>query len=169
MKSMYRKGYFLGILDRIRLDIFCTAPDPSFNATANRGHSFSCALSLYHETDLKNVANGARSGPGMNIPDHISERLKTIFWVKNFLNPLMRLPIRDQEYFWPWILDKKIRIRDYQPGSATLPSAVVFTILWYELCFSLPYLLFFCVMTVYYTLSAKFWSSTWRNESLIKL
>jgi hypothetical protein len=82
MKSMYRKGYFLGILDRIRLVIFCTAPDPSFNATANRGHSFSCALSLYHETDLKNVANGARSGSGMDIPDHISESFETIFGVK---------------------------------------------------------------------------------------
>ena len=79
---MYRKGYFLGILDRIRLVIFCTAPDSSFKATANRGHSFSCALSLYHETDLKNVANGARSGSGMNIPDHISESFETIFWVK---------------------------------------------------------------------------------------
>jgi hypothetical protein len=25
----------------------------------------------------------------MNIPDHISERLETIFWVKKYLNSLM--------------------------------------------------------------------------------
>ncbi len=24
-----------------------------------------------------------RSGPGMNVPDHISESLETLFWVKN--------------------------------------------------------------------------------------
>ncbi len=27
---------------------------------------------------------GKKSGPGMNIPDHISESLETIFWVKFF-------------------------------------------------------------------------------------
>jgi hypothetical protein len=44
------------------------------------------------------------SGSGMNYPDHISESLETIFWVK-YLNTLMR--IRDSGW-------KKIRIRD--PG-----------------------------------------------------
>ena len=40
----------------------------------------------------------SRSGSGMNIPDHISENLETIFWVKNtYLNSLMR--IRDPESF----------------------------------------------------------------------
>ncbi len=38
----------------------------------------------------------------MNIPDHISESLETICWVKT-LKSLMR--IRDPEYFWPWIRD----------------------------------------------------------------
>ncbi len=41
----------------------------------------------------------------MNIPDHISESLETIFWVKKpkYLNSLMRIWIRDPESFWPWI------------------------------------------------------------------
>jgi hypothetical protein len=46
--------------------------------------------------------------PGVNNPDHISESLKTTFWVKKYLNSLMR------------ILDpglKKIRIRDGKFGS----------------------------------------------------
>jgi hypothetical protein len=37
-----------------------------------------------------------KSGSGMNIPDHISESLETIFWVKN---TLMRIRIRDPESF----------------------------------------------------------------------
>jgi uncharacterized protein (DUF736 family) len=39
-------------------------------------------------------------GSGMNIPDHISESLETIFWVKNknTLNSFMRIRIRDPEF-----------------------------------------------------------------------
>ncbi len=48
----------------------------------------------------------------MNNPDHISERLETIFGLK-CLNSLMR--IRDE---MEWM--EKIRIRDKHPGSATL-------------------------------------------------
>ncbi len=40
-------------------------------------------------------------GSGMNIPDHISESLETLFWVKNtYLNSFMR--IRNSESSWPW-------------------------------------------------------------------
>jgi hypothetical protein len=44
----------------------------------------------------------------MNNPDHISESLKTIFWVK-----ILKFFDADQRC-------KKIRIRDKHPGSATL-------------------------------------------------
>jgi hypothetical protein len=60
----------------------------------------------------------------MNNPDHISESLKTTFWVFGFwvfvfyLNSLIRL--RDPEFFLLWIRDGKKRIRDKHPGSATL-------------------------------------------------
>ncbi len=38
------------------------------------------------------------SGSGMNIPDHISESLGTIFGLK-YLNCVMRIRIRNQEVF----------------------------------------------------------------------
>jgi hypothetical protein len=50
--------------------------------------------------------SGSRSG--MNNPDHISESLETIFWVKI-------LKFFEADPGW-----KKIRIRDKHPGSATL-------------------------------------------------
>jgi hypothetical protein len=52
------------------------------------------------------------SGSGTNNPDHISERLETIFWVK-IIKFLMRM--RDPRW-------KKFGsgIRDKHPGSATL-------------------------------------------------
>jgi hypothetical protein len=55
----------------------------------------------------------SRSGSGMDIQDHISESLKTIFWVKilNFFDA-------DPESFWPWIQDGN---SDKRPRSATLP------------------------------------------------
>jgi hypothetical protein len=58
----------------------------------------------------------SRSGSGINIPDHISESLKTIFWVEKYLNSLMWIQIRDPESFDPGsgIRMEKIRIRD--PG-----------------------------------------------------
>ncbi len=34
---------------------------------------------------------GKKSGSTMNNPDHISESLETIFWVKKYLNSLMRI------------------------------------------------------------------------------
>ncbi len=51
----------------------------------------------------------SRSGSGMNVPDHISESLETIFWViliifrLKYLNFLMRMRIRiqDTEIFDP--------------------------------------------------------------------
>jgi hypothetical protein len=55
----------------------------------------------------------------MDYPDHISERLETVFGSK-YLNSLMR--IRDPEW-------KKFGsgIRDKQPGSATLMRTILFT------------------------------------------
>jgi hypothetical protein len=59
----------------------------------------------------------------MNNPDHISESLETIFWVKilKFIvaDPgtwMEKIRIRDRY----GIRDGKIRIRDKHPGSATL-------------------------------------------------
>ncbi len=61
----------------------------------------------------------SRSGSRMNIPDHISESLETIFWVKilKFFDA-----DTDPESFWPWIRNGKTRswIQDKHPGSATL-------------------------------------------------
>ncbi len=45
----------------------------------------------------------SRSGSGILIrdehPEHISENLETIVWVKKYLNSLMRMRIRDPESF----------------------------------------------------------------------
>jgi hypothetical protein len=53
---------------------------------------------------------GKKSGSGMNNPDHISESLETIFWVKI-------LKFFDAD---PGSGMEKNRIRDKHPGSATL-------------------------------------------------
>jgi hypothetical protein len=59
------------------------------------------------------------SESGMNNPDHISESLKNIFWVKIF-------KFFDVDPGWKkfgyGIRDKKSRIWDKHPGSATLPD-----------------------------------------------
>jgi hypothetical protein len=61
----------------------------------------------------------SRSGSGKNIPDHISESLEIIFWFKiHFFDA-------DEDPGIFLTLDpgpgmKKIRIRDKNPGSATL-------------------------------------------------
>jgi hypothetical protein len=59
----------------------------------------------------------------MNIPDHISKSLETIFWLK-YLDYLMRIRSGIRNLFDPGsgIRDGKIRIRDpdKHPGSATL-------------------------------------------------
>jgi hypothetical protein len=64
----------------------------------------------------------SRSGSGVNIPDHISESLETIFWVK-----ILKLFVADADpdpvsgnLFDPGSGMEKIRIRDKHPGSATL-------------------------------------------------
>jgi hypothetical protein len=56
----------------------------------------------------------SESGSGMNNPHHISEGLKTIFWLK-YANSLMWIRVSRME---------KIRIRDKHPGSATLVKNV---------------------------------------------
>jgi hypothetical protein len=57
-----------------------------------------------------------RSGSGMNNPDHNSERLKTIFWVKI-------LKFFDAD---PGSGMEKIQIREKHPGSATLFGTLIF-------------------------------------------
>jgi hypothetical protein len=59
-------------------------------------------------------------GSGMNYPDHISESLETMLWVK-----ILIFSDADPESFWPWIWNpgwKKFGygIRDKHPGSAKL-------------------------------------------------
>jgi hypothetical protein len=51
------------------------------------------------------IQDGKKSGSRMNIPDHISESLVTIFWIIKYLNSLMRIRIRD-------LFDPASRIRD---------------------------------------------------------
>jgi hypothetical protein len=59
-----------------------------------------------------------RSRSGMNIPDHISESLETIFRVKKNLKYLMRIRIRN--LFDPGSGKEKFGIRYKQTESATL-------------------------------------------------
>jgi hypothetical protein len=56
----------------------------------------------------------------MSIPDHNSESLETIFWVKNTSNSFMWIRVRNlfDPGYGTW--DGKFRIRDKHPGSATL-------------------------------------------------
>jgi hypothetical protein len=67
------------------------------------------------------------SGSGINSPDHISEGLETIFWVKilKFLyaDPVLEIfgsAIWDGKNFGSGI--EKFPFRDKHPGSATLPG-----------------------------------------------
>jgi hypothetical protein len=62
---------------------------------------------------------GKKSGSGMNNPDHISESLKTIFWV-NILKFFDADPGSE-------IRNGKVRIRDKLPGSATQGSSPLVT------------------------------------------
>jgi hypothetical protein len=64
--------------------------------------------------------SGSRSG--MNNPDHSSERLETIFWVK-----ILKYFVADEE---SGIGDGNIRIRDKNPGSATLLEYIQIAVLW---------------------------------------
>jgi hypothetical protein len=64
----------------------------------------------------------SRSGSGMNIPDHISQRLETIFWVK-----ILQFCDADSDAGSGNLFDtgsgmEKNRIRDKHPGSSTLPA-----------------------------------------------
>jgi hypothetical protein len=93
----------------------------------------------------------SRSGSGMNIPDHVAESAETLFRVEFFdADPdprtfwalirvgknsdpgsginitifwveILKFFDADQESFWSWIRDWKIRIRDKHLGSRTLP------------------------------------------------
>jgi hypothetical protein len=61
------------------------------------------------------IRDGKKSRTGMNLLDHISESLETIFWVKHFLNSLMLIRIRDPESFRPGIRNGKIGINIPDP------------------------------------------------------
>jgi hypothetical protein len=41
------------------------------------------SVSFYPLDPGSGMGKKSKSGSGMNIPDHVSERLETIFWVKN--------------------------------------------------------------------------------------
>jgi hypothetical protein len=56
------------------------------------------------------------SGSGMNNPDHMSESLETIFWLK-------KLKFFDAD---AGSRMEKIRIRDKHPGSATLLVRILY-------------------------------------------
>jgi hypothetical protein len=58
----------------------------------------------------------------MNIPEHISESLETIFFCQKYSNSLTRIRIRDVESFDPGSGMEKFGsgIRDKPPGFATL-------------------------------------------------
>jgi hypothetical protein len=56
----------------------------------------------------------SRSGSRMNIPDHISESLETIFGLK-----ILKIFLCGSGIFLSWIRDGKIRILDKHPGSST--------------------------------------------------
>jgi hypothetical protein len=60
----------------------------------------------------------------MNNPDHISESLETIFWVKIVLKFFDAAPgseLREIQIQYPGSGMEKIRSRDKHPGSASLP------------------------------------------------
>jgi hypothetical protein len=61
-----------------------------------------------------------KTGSGMKIPDHISESLETMFWVRKNLKSLVRIRIRNLFDPGSGIRDGIIRIRDKHLGSATL-------------------------------------------------
>jgi hypothetical protein len=74
---------------------------------------------------------GKKSGSGMDNPNHISESLETIFWVKIlefFDADPGSIHIRNPGWkiFESGIRDGKIRNRDKHPRSATLKTIVVF-------------------------------------------
>jgi hypothetical protein len=72
----------------------------------------------------KNPDPGSISGSGMNHPDHISESVKTIFWVK-----IIKFFEADPEWKKFGSGMEKFRIwdfmRDKHPGSATLTFTCV--------------------------------------------
>jgi hypothetical protein len=69
-----------------------------------------------------------RSGSGKNIPDHISESLETIFWVR-----ILEFFDVDADPGSGSLFDhgsgmEKIRIRDKHPGSAILIEGMSFSV-----------------------------------------
>jgi hypothetical protein len=71
------------------------------------------------------VGKKSRSGSGMNIPDHISESLETIFWVKIIKFSDADADPESGKLFDPESGMEKIRIRDNHPGSATLHRTIL--------------------------------------------
>jgi hypothetical protein len=74
------------------------------------------------------MGNKSRSGSGMDIPDHISETLETICWVK-----ILKFFDADPDPGSGNLFDlgsgmEKIQIRDKHPRFATLPNLYIFFI-----------------------------------------
>jgi hypothetical protein len=64
----------------------------------------------------------SRSGPGKNIPYHISQRLETIFWVKILKFFDANPDTGSGNLFDSGSGMEKIRIGDKHPGFVTLPA-----------------------------------------------
>jgi hypothetical protein len=59
----------------------------------------------------------SRSGSGKSIPDHISESLETLFWVKK-----LKFFYKDRD---PGLKKFTYAIRDKHPGSATMKVIIL--------------------------------------------
>jgi hypothetical protein len=95
--------------DGLKVNVECSVADPGSGAFL---------------TPVSGMGKKSRCGSGMYIPDHVSEGLETIFWVK-ILKFLDADPDQGSEIFLHWIRDQGRKnfgygIRDKHPGSATL-------------------------------------------------
>jgi hypothetical protein len=95
-------------------------PDPDFYPSRIRNTALHGKMLRIRDSE-SGMGKKSKSGSGiclrdeMNIPDHISESLETIFWVKNrYSNSLMWIRLRDPESFYPLIRDGYIPIWDPQ-------------------------------------------------------
>ncbi len=101
-----------------------------------KSHTILCPLFLYLFKKPRNIQTVLRirnrntvwlRDPGwVKNQDPDPRAYKQFFWLKKFKS-LMR--IRNPESFWPRIQDGKFRIGDKHPGSATLHSNLVLTVL----------------------------------------
>ncbi len=102
-----------GALYSVRARVQCCG---SGSGISDLGSGIRCFFDPWIRDPVSGMGKEQGSGYGMNNPDHISQRLETIFWVK--------IRIRDPRSGW-----KKMGagIRDKHPGSATLPQSNSFS------------------------------------------